>query len=108
MNQKTKASLLHALLLLTAVSFVLSGCSRIERVKVVNNFPVPIRVLLGGRETQPVIPARSERVLDGKYYIGGRVRVTILNYAGKKLIEKVVDPPGDSMSRPIALIVVDP
>gem|GEM_PF-4244790 len=87
-----------------------SGCSRVERVKIVSRFGQPVRVRLNGKDTSPLVPARSETVLDGTFYLGSRgVRLTILSADGRVLREEsVIQIPGDSAFRAMAVIEVGP
>jgi hypothetical protein len=99
-----------AILPLLSIVLVSGGCSRVETVKVINRFAQPIRVRLNGADTNPLIPARGEAVLDGKFYIGGRgVRVTVLTAQGRLLKkEDAIDVPGDSQFRRFAVVEVRP
>lgn len=84
------------------------GCSRIERVEVVNRFAVPVFVRLDGQKATPSIPANSKAVLHKRYYIGGSVRMTVCDIRSKTIAEKTVNVPGDSMTRPVAVIEIAP
>lgn len=96
--------------MIAAVNLTNAGCSRVERVKIVNHFGQPVRVRLADEFTSPIVPPQGEVVLDGRYYIGGGgIYVTILNAQGRILKDRVaVDIPGDSMFRSIAVVTVGP
>ena len=98
-----------ATLLLVSIPLFGTGCSRLERVKVINRFGQPVRIRLNGTDTAPLVPARSEAILDGKFYIGGGVSVTVLTAQGRILKkEQVSDVPGDSAFRRFAVVEVRP
>ncbi len=88
------------------------GCSRIERVKVVSHFGQPVNVRLlrvGNGFIDVTLPAHGATVLKGKYYIGGGgVRVVVRSIQGRILKQGIVNVPGDSAFRRIALVEVSP
>jgi len=87
------------------------GCSRTERVKVVSHFgqPVHIRLGLGRSFTDVTLPARGATFLKGRHYIGGGgVRVVVRSVQGRILKQGIVNVPGDSAFRRIALVEVSP
>lgn len=90
------------------LTLLLSGCSRIETVRVINHFAQPVRIRLDNKDTTPVVPANGEAVLDGKFYVGGGIRVTVATIKGVVLAEDTIDPPGDSMFRREAVVEVTP
>jgi hypothetical protein len=90
------------------LTLLLSGCSRIETVRVVNHFAQPVRIRLDNKDTTPVVPANGEALLEGKFYVGGGIRVTVTTIKSVVLAEDIIDPPGDSMFRREAVIEVAP
>ena len=56
------AKVCAATVLLCGIMLAGAGCSRIEKVKVVNHFGQPVRIRLGGRNTAPLVPANGETV----------------------------------------------
>lgn len=87
---------------------LLTGCSKIEEVRVINRFGQPIRLRIEGSDPTSIVPAHGASLLNKRYYLGSDpVRVTILTLQGRML--KVVDlSTSGGYWRRVAVIEVEP